>query len=293
MYLLSKIKNAKKENTVREKKIYYLPTGSIIPNPNRTRHTVGNVSLSKLSDSIQKYGILQPILIRKRDIIPFVEAGGERIYSEKYEIVAGERRWRAAKKAGIKKIPVIVRDYNDLAVREVALIENLQREDLNPIEEALGYRSLMDEYNLTQEEISVRLGKSRSAIANSVRLLTLDDMTREKLIAGEITEGHARCALSVPVGVVREFFINRIIEDGLNVRQAELLAKDLANPHSQKPKERETSAYKIELEKITKSLAEYLGTKVKVSGNSKKGKIEIEYYGNADLERLLDLINRR
>jgi len=251
----------------------------VMPNKDQPRKAFDEDKLQALADSISEHGLIQPIVVIPKD--------------EGYIIVAGERRWRAAKKAGIKKIPVIVRDYNDLAVREVALIENLQREDLNPIEEALGYRSLMDEYNLTQEEISVRLGKSRSAIANSVRLLTLDDMTREKLIAGEITEGHARCALSVPVGVVREFFINRIIEDGLNVRQAELLAKDLANPHSQKPKERETSAYKIELEKITKSLAEYLGTKVKVSGNSKKGKIEIEYYGNADLERLLDLINRR
>ena len=201
--------------------------------------------------------------------------------------------YRAAKKAGIKKIPVLIRDYTDLAVREIALIENLQREDLNPIEEAMAYRQLMDEHNLTQEEISVRIGKSRSAIANSVRLLTLDDMTREKLIAGEISEGHARCALSVPDGPVREFLINRIIEDGLNVRQTELLAKDLTKTTAPKTKKQETTAYKIELERISSSLAQYLGTKVKLSGNSKKGKIEIEYYGNADLERLLELISRR
>lgn len=251
----------------------------VIPNKDQPRKAFDEEKLQALADSIAEHGLIQPIVVTKKD--------------ENYIIVAGERRWRAAKKAGIKKIPVIVRDYNDLAVKEIALIENLQREDLNPIEEALGYRSLMDEHNLTQEEISVRLGKSRSAIANSVRLLSLDDYVKEKLISGEITEGHARCALSVPAGVVREFFVNRIIEDGLNVRQSELLAKDLANPVTPKERKTESTAYKIQLENISKSLEQYLGTKVKLSGNKKKGKIEIEYYGNEDLERLLDLISGR
>ena len=250
----------------------------VMPNKDQPRKAFDEEKLQSLADSISEHGLIQPIIVTKKN--------------DSYIIVAGERRWRAAKKAGIKKIPVIVRDYTDLAVREIALIENLQREDLNPIEEAMGYRTLMDEYSLTQEEISVRLGKSRSTIANSVRLLTLDEMTQSKLVAGEITEGHARCALSVPAGVVREFFINRIIEDGLNVRQAERLAKDLANTPKPKKKE-ENTAFNIELSRITRSLAEYLGTKVKVTGNNKKGKIEIEYYGNADLERLLELIDRR
>ena len=249
----------------------------VMPNKNQPRKSFDEEKLEALSDSIKEHGVIQPIIVTKT--------------GDLYTIVAGERRWRAAKKAGIKKIPVIVRDYDDLAVREIALIENLQREDLNPIEEAMGYRALMDEYNFTQEEISVKLGKSRSAIANSVRLLTLDDYAREKLVAGEITEGHARCALSVPAGVVREFFINRIIEEGLNVRQAENLAKDLANPKKPK-KERTDSVYKIEMERISRSLEQFLGTKVKLSGTSKKGKIEIEYYGNDDLERLLDIIKR-
>lgn len=249
----------------------------VMPNKNQPRKSFDEEKLEALSDSIKEHGIIQPIIVTKK--------------GDLYTIVAGERRWRAAKKAGINKIPVIVRDYDDVTTAEIALIENLQREDLNPIEEALGYRALMDEYNFTQEEISTKLGKSRSAIANSVRLLTLDDYAREKLVAGEITEGHARCALSVPAGVVREFFINRIIEEGLNVRQAENLAKDLANPKQPK-KERTESAYKIELERISQNLEQFLGTKVKVSGNSKKGKIEIEYYGNADLDRLLDIIKR-
>lgn len=251
----------------------------VIPNKDQPRKAFDEEKLQTLADSIQEHGLIQPIIVTQK--------------GEGYVIVAGERRWRAAKKAGIKKIPVIIRDYTDLAVKEVALIENLQREDLNPIEEALGYRALMDEYSLTQEEISVRLGKSRSAIANSVRLLTLDDFTKDKLISGEISEGHARCALSIPAGVVREFFINRIIEDGLNVRQAERLAKDLTKQPEVKPNDPMSSAYKIEMERISKSLAQYLGTKVKLSGNNKKGKIEIEYYGNADLERLLELISRR
>lgn len=249
----------------------------VMPNKNQPRKSFDEEKLEALSASIKEHGIIQPIIVTKK--------------GDLYTIVAGERRWRAAKKAGIKKIPVIVREYDDLAASEIALIENLQREDLNPIEEAMGYRALMDEYNFTQEEISVKLGKSRSAIANSVRLLTLDDYARLKLVSGEITEGHARCALSVPAGVVREFFINRIIEEGLNVRQAENLAKDLANPKQPK-KERKENAYKIELERISRGLEQFLGTKVKLSGNSKKGKIEIEYYGNADLERLLDIIKR-
>ena len=249
----------------------------VMPNKNQPRKSFDEEKLEALSDSIREHGVIQPIIVTKS--------------GDLYTIVAGERRWRAAKKAGIKKIPVIVRDYDDLAVREIALIENLQREDLNPIEEAMGYRALMDEYNFTQEEISTKLGKSRSAIANSVRLLTLDEYTTQKLLLGEITEGHARCALSVPQGVVREFFINRIVEEGLNVRQAEKLAKDLANPKQPK-KERTESVYKIELERVSRSLEQFLGTKVKLTGNSKKGKIEIEYYGNADLERLLDIIRR-
>lgn len=250
----------------------------VMPNKNQPRKTFDEEKLEALSESIKEHGIIQPIVVTQN--------------GDTYTIVAGERRWRAAKKAGIKKIPVLVKDYSDVTVREIALIENLQREDLNPIEEALGYRSLMDEYNLTQEEISTKIGKSRSAIANSVRLLTLDKDIQARLIAGEITEGHARCALSVPAGVVREFFINRIIEDGLNVRQAELLAKDLAKEPTQKSKKQENTAYKIELERISKNLEQYLGTKVKLSGTSKKGKIEIEYYGNEDLERLLALIGR-
>lgn len=266
---------AEEEN---DRNVLEIKITEVMPNKNQPRKNFDEDKLEALAESVKEHGIIQPIIVKKS--------------GEFYTIIAGERRWRAAKLAGLKKIPVIVRDYEEVEIREIALIENLQREDLNPIEEALGYRSLMDEYNLTQEQISERLGKSRSAIANSVRLLTLDDYTAAKLVAGEITEGHARCALSVPAGVVREFFVNRIIEDGLNVRQAEKFAKDLAKTPEKKPERQKNSPYRIELERISQSLEQFLGTKVKLSGNSKKGKIEIEYYGNDDLERLLDIIKR-
>lgn len=262
----------------KDKSVLEVKITEVMPNKNQPRKNFDEDKLEALAESVKEHGIIQPIIVKKS--------------GEFYTIIAGERRWRAAKIAGLKKIPVLVRDYEEVEVREIALIENLQREDLNPIEEAMGYRSLMDEYNFTQEQISERLGKSRSAIANSVRLLTLDDYTTQKLVSGEISEGHARCALSVPAGVVREFFVNRIIEEGLNVRQAEKFAKDLTKTPEKKPENQKNSPYKIELERISQSLEQFLGTKVKLSGNSKKGKIEIEYYGNDDLERLLDIIKR-
>lgn len=250
----------------------------VMPNRNQPRKSFDAEKLEALTASVREHGIIQPIIVKKS--------------GEFYTIIAGERRWRAARAAGLKKIPVIVKEYDELQVREIALIENLQREDLNPLEEAMGYKALMDEYGFTQEKISERLGKSRSAIANSVRLLTLDEYTAGKLVSGEITEGHARCALAVPEGAVREFFINRIVDEGLNVRQAEALAKDLSKTREDKPEKRKNDVYKIELERISQGLEQFLGTKVKLSGNSKKGKIEIEYYGNDDLERLLEIIKR-
>lgn len=263
---------------IRDGGITELKLTDVMPNKNQPREQFDEEALLALSESIKEYGVIQPIIVTK------TEKG--------YKIVAGERRWRAAKKAGLKTIPAVIRDYDDRTVKEVALLENLQREDLNPLEIAAGYRSLMDEYGLTQEEISAKLGRSRSAVANSLRLLTLDDYTKTRLIAGEITEGHARCALSLPSGPVREFFINRIVDQGLSVRQAELFAKELSKAPSHKAKT-VTSAYKIELERICTRLEQRFGTKVSFSGTQKKGKLVFEYYGNQDLERLLGLLERR
>lgn len=251
---------------------------SVEPNKNQPRKTFDEEKLAALAESIQEHGLIQPIIVTKN-------ATGT------YTIVAGERRWRAAKKAGFTKIPAVVKEYSDQTVTEIALIENLQREDLNPIEEALGYKSLVDEYNLTQEQISQRIGKSRSAIANAMRLLSLEEDLQKKLISGEISEGHARAVLSLDAGVLREFLVNRIIEDGLNVRQAENLAKELQKEPKPRKKAERNTAYDIELERLQDKLASKFGTKVKIQHQAKKGKIEIEYYGNDDLERILNLFN--
>ena len=246
------------------------------PNSNQPRKTFDNEKLEILADSIKEHGLIQPIIVVKNK-------------KGNYTIVAGERRWRAAKKAGLETIPAVIKDYSDRTVTEVALIENLQREDLNPIEEALGYKSLMDEYKLTQDEISKRIGKSRSAVANSLRLLTLQKELQKYLISGQISEGHARAILSLNGEVLREFLLNRIIDEGLNVRQAEKLAKDLQVVKEEKPKK--VTAADIEIEKIKNRLEQGFGTKVKIKNGASKGKIEIEYYGNDDLERILSYFN--
>ena len=246
------------------------------PNSNQPRKTFDNEKLEILADSIKEHGLIQPIIVVKNK-------------KGNYTIVAGERRWRAAKKAGLETIPAVIKDYSDRTVTEVALIENLQREDLNPIEEALGYKSLMDEYKLTQDEISKRIGKSRSAVANSLRLLTLEKELQKYLISGQISEGHARAILSLNGEVLREFLLNRIIDEGLNVRQAEKLAKDLQVVKEEKPKK--VTAADIEIEKIKNRLEQGFGTKVKIKNGASKGKIEIEYYGNDDLERILSYFN--
>lgn len=247
----------------------------IEPNKNQPRKYFDKDALQLLADSIKEHGVIQPIVVAKT--------------AKGYEIVTGERRWRASRLAGLSEIPAIVREYSPQNLMEVALIENIQREDLNPIEEAAAYRSLMDEFNLTQEDISARLGKNRSTIANSLRLLSLEPELQQYVISGQITEGHARCVLSLSGTVIREFLINRIIEDGLSVRQAEKLAKDLANAGKTKPVKRPTET-SIQIERLRKSIEEKLGTKVRINHGEKKGKIEIEYYGNRDLDRLLELL---
>jgi len=248
----------------------------IEPNRNQPRKSFDPDKLKALADSIKENGMIQPITVTK------TEEG-------RYTIVAGERRWRASKLAGLSTIPAIVKEYDDKTIAEVALIENLQREDLNPIEEALGYKELSEKYLLKQEDISRMVGKSRSAVANSMRLLLLEEEFQKRLISGEISEGHARAALSLEDYELRSFLINQIVENELNVRQAEVLAKQLQKGVTKKEKKR-PDVYDIELERIQNRLSSNLGTKVTISHGAKKGKIEIEYYGNEDLERLLNII---
>lgn len=269
----------KPDDIVAESKngIVDLKINSVEPNKDQPRKTFDSEKIDALAESIKEHGLIQPIIVTE-------EKGGM------YKIVAGERRWRAAKKAGLKEIPCVIREYSGEEVAEIALIENLQREDLNPIEEALGYRLLLDDYNLTQELISQRIGKSRSAIANSLRLLSLDDQIKKLLISGEISSGHARAILSLESSELRLALVKRIIEDGLNVRQAEGIAKQLNKTKPKKVK-KDTTAYDVEIENLENRIASTLGTKVKISHSPKKGRIEIEYYGNEDLDRILTMLN--
>lgn len=257
--------------------IVNMKINSVEPNKNQPRKTFDADKIAALAESISEHGLIQPIVVTENK-------------NGNYTIVAGERRWRAAKKAGLKEIPTVIKEYSDREIAEVALVENLQREDLNPIEEALGYRSLLDDYNLTQELISQKIGKSRSAIANSLRLLSLDDQIKKLLISGEISSGHARAILSLETPELRLALVKRIIEDNLNVRQAEGIAKQLNKKRPPKAK-KETTANDIELEHIENRIASALGTKVKISSSKKRGKIEIEYYGNDDLDRILNMLN--
>lgn len=249
----------------------------IEPNKKQPRRSFDEEKINALSQSIKEHGVIQPIIITPSE-------------NGMYKIVAGERRWRAAKKAKLKEIPALIRDYNDEQVAQIALIENLQRENLNPIEEAIGYNLLMEEFNFTQETISQRVGKSRSAVANSLRLLSLDKDIQKLIISGSLSSGHARAVLSVEDNELRKALSKRIIEDSLNVRQAEALAKQLQKKTPPK-KTKEKTPYDIEIENLQNRLSSSMGTKVKITHTPKKGKIEIEYYGNDDLERILEFFN--
>ena len=260
-----------------EKGTTELSTTEIEPNKDQPRKTFDKDKIDALASSIKEQGIIQPIVVTPQK-------------SGRYMIVAGERRWRAAKKAGLKKVPVIVREYTQEEIAQIALVENLQREDLNPIEEALGYRSLLEEYSLTQEAVSTITGKSRSAVANSIRLLSLDKDEQKLLLDGKITSGHARALLSIEDKSLRAALAERIVNENLNVRQAEAAAKAM---QKQKPlPKKKNPAVVAEILRLEETLASSLGTKVKISHTKKKGKIEIEYYGNEDLERILGLISK-
>ena len=259
--------------------VTYMKLSKIEPNKKQPRKTFDKEKIEVLADSIKENGLIQPIIITE----------GE---NGMYKIVAGERRWRACKKAGLKEIPVLIRDYSDEQVAEVALVENLQREDLNPIEEALGYNLLITEFSMTQETVSQKVGKSRSAVANSLRLLSLGDDIKNMLITGTMTGGHARAILSVEGDDLRAAMAKRITEDGLNVRQAEALARQLSRKATVRTKPpAKSAAQTAAFEEMERKLSSSFGTKVKISSNGKKGKIEIEYFGNDDLDRIINMFN--
>lgn len=242
------------------------------PNREQARKIFDEDALSDLAESIKNYGIIQPIVVTKKD--------------DYYQIIAGERRWRAAKKAGLQEIPAIVREDDERKNQEISLIENIQREDLNPIEKARGIKTLMDEYNLTQQNVAEILGKARSSIANSVRLLNLDQRVIDLALQGKLTEAHCKVLLSTEDGDKQYAMALNIIDRGTNVAQTmkQMKVKKKMNVEEQRK-------YDAIYKDIENRFQGFFGTKVKLDAGKKKGKIIIEYSNNDDLERILDLIN--
>lgn len=254
-----------------------LPLNRIEPNPGQPRKSFDNEQLSTLAESIKRHGVLQPIVVTKRE-------------DGLYTIVAGERRWRAARIAGLKSIPAVIKEFSEPESFELALVENLQREDLNPIDEARGYKQLIELFSLTQDEVSERVGKSRPAVANSLRLLNLPWEICDMLSAGLLSGGHARALLSIDNPNKQVELAKKIVSLGLNVRQAEAEAKAAMNP-PKKVAQRQKSAHGHFAE-FESRLSEILSTKVRIGGGNKKGKIEIEYYDEEQLGRLLSYLIR-
>lgn len=252
-----------------------LKINEIEPNVGQPRKKFDDQKLMQLSDSIKEHGIVQPIIVRREDNI--------------YKIVAGERRWRAARLAGLSSVPVIIKDVSNKQVMEMALIENIQREDLNPIEEAEAYERLLNEYNMTQEELSKSIGKNRSTIANIIRLLALCEKVKESVINGEISNGHARALLSIEEKEIQEKVCTEIIEKSLNVRETENLVKRILTNRNEIKRVKNDDENII---KIEDDLKKIFGTKVKLFNKNKKGKIMIEYYSNDELERLLEIFKK-
>ncbi len=274
---LGALMNTDEAIDVTQEQTITLKISQIEPNKEQPRTEFDQEKLETLADSIKKYGVLQPIVVKK------LENGF-------YRIIAGERRWRAAKLAGLKTIPVVIRDFDDQETMEIALIENLQREDLNPFEEARGYKELMDLFSLTQEQVAQKVGRSRSAVANSVRLLSLCDEIKALVLKKDLTVGHVRALLATDNEGIQLMAARKIVEDGLNVRQTEALIKSLLTekkPKKKNPVDEEMRRY---LSSLEKKLSGSLGTKVKIHNKKNRGKIEIEYYSSEDFERIMNQI---
>lgn len=255
-------------------KIVELKIIDVEPNKEQPRKEFDKEKLDELANSISEHGVIQPIIVVKK--------------GKTYQIVAGERRWRASKQAGLKKIPALIRDYDELKVMEVALIENLQREDLNPVEEALGYKSLMDSFALTQDKISERVGKSRSAVANSLRLLNLPEEVLKLLEAGKISTGHAKVILSVSSEKEQLQIAEIIVEKKLSVRETEALIKNKSK--TKRTVSKSSEEFKMAVKNMENNFSKYFGTKVKIKETNGKGKIEISYYSRDEFERIAEML---
>lgn len=268
--LLGDFSEAPAENTPYK----LLPIYKVEPNPDQPRREFDPEELQNLADSIAEHGIIQPLTVR--------ETG-----SGYYQIIAGERRWRAARMANLGEVPVVIVEADDKKAMELALIENLQRQDLNPVEEALGYQSLMQDFGMTQEDTAQRVGKSRPAVTNALRLLSLQDEVLEMVKSGKLTAGHARAILSIKEPKKQMQAAQKIAALGLSVRQAELLCKNM----SKEPKEEKPVTLKVDyVAECEKSLSKHLGRGVKIVNGKRKGRFELEFYGQEDLQNLLDAL---
>ncbi len=248
----------------------------IEPNKDQPRKAFDEDALIELSESIKQYGVLQPLLVQKKD--------------NYYEIIAGERRWRAAKLAGVKEVPVVIKDYSSQEVMEIALIENIQREDLNPIEEAKAYQRLIKDYRLKQDEVAEKVSKSRAAITNSLRLLKLDERVQDMVMEGKISSGHARTIISIEDKDKQYMIAQKIFDEKLSVREVEKLMKTLDAPEK---KEKKLPANDFVYRDLEQKLKNIMGTQVIIKNKSNnKGKIEIDYYSQAELERIYDLLKK-
>lgn len=255
-----------------------VPLNKIKNDNNQPRKAFDSDKIAELTESIKTHGIIQPLILRKSD-------------NDCYIIVAGERRWRAAKMAGLSEVPAIIMDLSEKDVLEISLIENIQRQDLNPIEEAIAYKKLLNEFKLTQEDLSKRIGKSRTAITNTMRLLNLDSRVQQYIIEGIITEGHGRALLSIKDLELQYELSQKVIDENLSVRELEKLTKKFLEVKDKVKEERATNELNPYYKEIKNQLQDYFGTKVNISNKNNKGKIEIEYYSEDDLQRILDIIN--
>ena len=259
-----------------DKEVIFVKITKVEPNREQPRKNFDEDSLLELSESIKQHGIMQPLLVQDK--------------KDYFEIIAGERRWRAAKMAGMKEIPVIIKKLSDREAVEISLIENIQREDLNPIEEALAFKRLLTEFHLKQDEVAERVSKSRTSVTNSIRLLKLDERVQQMVVDDMISTGHARALLSIEEHEKQYSLAQQIFDAKLSVRETEKLVKKIQNQKQEQPKQQEENNMSLFYEDMEQKLKSIIGTKVAIHYKGKdKGKIEIEYYSNDELERIMDL----
>ena len=267
--------NTESEESGSNDGVVMVKISKVEPNKNQPRKQFDEDSLLELADSIKLYGVLQPLLVLDK--------------GNYYEIIAGERRWRAAKLAGIKEIPVLIKEYTEREIVEISLIENIQRENLNPIEEAIAYKRLLEDFNLKQDEIAERVAKSRTAVTNSIRLLKLDEKVQQMLIDEMISTGHARALLAITDSQEQVNLANQVFDEKLSVRETEKLIKKLLEP-AKRVEKKEEPALDAAYEQMEEKMKGIIGTKVTIHRKKKdKGKIEIEYYSQDELERIIDI----